>query len=244
MQDWVFDRDGARTGRDPGATAEQPTLRAPADPPPRRRRLGRRGRRVVAAGAALAVLTGGVAVAATSEDTAPVAAAAEESPVSALPQTPQTPQTPQAVPRTATPPDAAAPEDGTSEEGTTEDDTATAPSAPWSVLHEERQLQQRDGTVLTVALQGGTVTGLTADSVTVASADGFTSTYAVTTETRIATPSGTLADLASGDAVLVEAVVEGDTATAVTIRTAPTTADGDTPDATNSTEQSATGTEA
>ena len=237
MQEWVFDRDGARTVRDPGVTAEQPTPRAPADPAPRRR-MGRRGRWAVAAGAALAVLTGGVAVAATSQDTAPVAAAADESPVSAAPQAPQ------AVPRTGTPPDAAVPEEGTSEEGTTEDDTTTAPSAPWSALHEERQLEQRDGTVRTVALQGGTVTALTTDSVTVESSDGFTRTYAVTSGTRIATPSGTLADLAAGDAVLVEATVEGDTATAVTIRTAPTTGAGGTPDAADGTEQGASGTEA
>ena len=230
MQDWFFDRDGARTGREPDPVAAAP---APAAPTPRGRRLGRRGRWAVAGAAALAVLTGGIAVAAASPDTAPVAAAADQS------ADPSVLQAPQRLPRTETLPDA-----GTTDEGTTEDDTATAPSAPWSALHEERQVQQRDGTVLTVALQGGTITALTDGSVTVESADGFSRTYAVTTETRIATPSGTLADLASGDAVLVEAVVEGDTATAVTIRTAPTTADGDTPDAADNTEQSASGTEA
>ena len=227
MQEWVFDRDGARTGRDPGATAGQPVPGAPAPAGPRRARPGRRGRWVVAAGAALAVLTGGVAVAAATPDTAPVATASDGSAV---------PQTPQTAPRTGTLPDADATDEGTTGPGTTEDDTsaddtseegtATAPSAPWSALHEEREVQQRDGTTLTVALQGGTVTGLTGDSVTVESSDGYSRSYAVTAATRIATPSGTLADLAAGDAVLVEAVVEGDTATAATIRTAPSTGGG------------------
>jgi hypothetical protein len=222
VQEWVFDRDGARTGRDREDTAERPAPGAPvpAVPAPRRRRLGRRGRWAVAAGASLAVLTGGVAVAAASQDTSAVAAASDDQ---ALPPAPQAPQ---ALPRTETLPDAGAPE-----EGTAEDDSGTTPSAPWSALHEERQLQQRDGTVLTVVLHGGTVTELTADSMTVESSDGFTGTYAITSDTRIATPSGTVADLATGDVVLVEATVEDDTATAVTIRTASSAGVEATPDA-------------
>jgi hypothetical protein len=204
VQEWVFDRDGARTGHEPIGTAGRPPEAVPV---PRRRGLGRRGRWLVAAVAALAVLTGGIAVAATTGDPAPEAA---ESTDPAVPQA----QAPEAVPPAQTLPDG----------------ESAAQAAPESALHEERQVEQPDGTTVTVALQGGTVTALTADSVTVESSDGYSRTYAVTADTRIAPRGATLDDLAAGDAVLVEAVVEGDTATAATIRAAPAGGGSDEPD--------------
>ena len=52
---------------------------------------------------------------------------------------------------------------------------------------------------------------------TVTSPDGSPVTYAVTDQTAIGTASGTLADLQVGDTVLVEALVEDGTATALSV---------------------------
>ena len=81
-------------------------------------------------------------------------------------------------------------------------------------------MPQSDGTTVTIALQGGEITALSADSLTVESSDGFSRTYSVTADTRLGTPTGTLAGLQVGDTVLVEAVIDGETATATGLRTA------------------------
>jgi hypothetical protein len=193
VQEWVFDQDGARTGHEARAGVD------PSPPGPPRRRLRRW---VAAAGATLAVVATGAAVAAGSASSAPTASAAETQPAQVEPP---------AVTR-GTAPEQPPPDDTTQDDTTTQDDAGAG-----SALHIEREMTRADGSTVTVGLQSGQVTAVAADSVTVASADGFTRTYAVTADTRIATPTGTLSDLEGGDGVLVEAVIEGDTATATGI---------------------------
>ncbi|MGY2074484.1 hypothetical protein [Blastococcus sp. SYSU DS0828] len=202
MQEWVFDRDGALTPRSTG-TAPAGESPAPAPPDRTRRSRGRRRRWAAAAAAAVAVLGAGVGLAVAAGSPAPETTAAA-APTDADDQgategrrTGRLPADPQ--------PD----EDATAQEESPTGSTSTR----WSALHEEQELQQPDGSTVTIAVQGGTVTALDTGSVTVQSSDGFTRTYAVTSGTRIA---GTA--LAVGDPVLVEAVVDGGTATATTIR--------------------------
>ncbi|MGY2066079.1 DUF5666 domain-containing protein [Blastococcus sp. SYSU DS0619] len=207
MQDWVFDRDGARTPRSPGTPPADETA-APAAPAAR---PGRRRRWAVAGAAALAVLGIGAGAAAALGAPAEPQPAAVATAAAPLDQSAAQDRPSRQLPTVPgqSDDDAAAPEEETT--------TGTA-TAPWSALHEEREVQQPDGSTLTIAVQGGTVTALDSASVTVESSDGFSRTYAVTAATRVA--GGGLDALQVGDAVLVEGVVEGGTATAATIRPA------------------------
>ncbi|QHK22068.1 hypothetical protein GU243_23070 [Pseudarthrobacter psychrotolerans] len=102
-------------------------------------------------------------------------------------------------------------------------------------LHSESVVKKADGTFETVLTQQGTVDAVSATSVTVKSEDGFTQTYAVNADTRVVkfpAPAAdgspakgddgkrlkrsdvTIAEIATGEAVRVSGVKNGDNATA------------------------------
>lgn len=102
-------------------------------------------------------------------------------------------------------------------------------------LHSESVVKKADGTFETVLSQQGTVESVSETSVTVKSEDGFTQTYAVKAETKVikfpapaadGTPAKgddgkrlkpsevTIAEIATGEAVRVSGVKNGDTVTA------------------------------
>jgi hypothetical protein len=102
-------------------------------------------------------------------------------------------------------------------------------------LHSESVLKKADGTFETVLTQQGTVDAVSETSVTVKSEDGFTQTYAVNADTKIikfpapaadGSPATgddgkrlkrsevTIAEIATGEAVRISGVKNGDKATA------------------------------
>ena len=102
-------------------------------------------------------------------------------------------------------------------------------------LHSESVVKKADGTFETVLSQQGTVDAVSETSVTVKSEDGFTQTYAVNADTRIVkfpapaadgTPAKgddgkrlkpsevTIAEIATGEAVRMSGVKNGDSVTA------------------------------
>ncbi len=87
-----------------------------------------------------------------------------------------------------------------------------------SLVHGDVVVRTKTG-YATMALQRGTVQAVTATSMQVRSADGFTASYALTADTRVhkgralSQPS----DLAKGDVVIVRATRSGTTLTAATV---------------------------
>jgi len=78
-------------------------------------------------------------------------------------------------------------------------------------IHAEAVVKGKDGKFLTVYTQRGEVTAVSATSITLKSADGFTSTYAVSADTKIG-------DVKVGDAAAVIATKSGDAKNAKGIR--------------------------
>ena len=81
------------------------------------------------------------------------------------------------------------------------------------LLHSEGVIEDADGSFVTVRMQEGDVTAVSATSLTVKSADGYVSTYAMNDET-IADRDGEDAAPQVGDTVHVRGTVTGTTATA------------------------------
>lgn len=112
-------------------------------------------------------------------------------------------------------------------------------------IHGTFVVPNQDGTgYQTVQMQHGTVTAVSATSISVTSDDGFTATYVVDADTTV-NRDGAIADIAADADVLVMATVDGSTATAQRIvDTAlagkggfgPGDHDGDGPDGPNSPE--------
>lgn len=90
------------------------------------------------------------------------------------------------------------------------------------LMHGEVVVAGQDGTPTTVDVQRGTVTAVSASSITVRSGDGFTATYRIsaTTRVRFGTRGATAARIHTGDTATIRARRDGDTrtATAVTAR--------------------------
>jgi hypothetical protein len=78
-------------------------------------------------------------------------------------------------------------------------------------LHSESVVKKADGTFQTILEQRGTVESVSTTSITVKSEDGYSRTYAVNADTKVK-PS--IADIATGDAVRISGVKNGDQATA------------------------------
>lgn len=81
------------------------------------------------------------------------------------------------------------------------------------MLHGEGVIEQADGTYVTVRTQEGEATAVSATSITVKSADGYTATYAINGDTELERDRAEGAPQV-GDTVHVRATVSGSTATA------------------------------
>lgn len=92
-------------------------------------------------------------------------------------------------------------------------------------IHGETVVKKDDGTFATVRHLHGTVTAVSADSITVKAEDGYTATFAIDADTVVrtglpergtdpSTSTSTIADVKVGDVAHVSGVVVGSTATA------------------------------
>ncbi len=82
-------------------------------------------------------------------------------------------------------------------------------------VHGELVVETEDGVYTTVLVQQGDVTAVSATSITVKSADGFSKTYAVSADSEIHVDGADAAigDVKVGDTVGLRATVSGSTAT-------------------------------
>jgi hypothetical protein len=85
------------------------------------------------------------------------------------------------------------------------------------VLHGEFTTPAPGGGYQTLAVQTGTVTSVSASSIAVKSADGFTRTYSVDDNTLVNAGNNGIADVKAGDTVHITAIVSGGKAGAVDI---------------------------
>jgi len=85
------------------------------------------------------------------------------------------------------------------------------------VLHGQLTVPKSGGGYQTLDVQNGTVTAVSSGAVTVKSADGYTATYTVTSNTVVGAQSAGIGSVKKGDKVFVTATVSGSTATAASI---------------------------
>jgi hypothetical protein len=85
------------------------------------------------------------------------------------------------------------------------------------VLHGKFTVPKSGGGYQTLDVQSGTVTAVSTGAVTVKSADGFTASYTVTSNTVVGAQSAGIGSVKKGDKIFVTATVSGSTATAATI---------------------------
>ena len=88
------------------------------------------------------------------------------------------------------------------------------------VLHGDLVVKNKDGKVVTIRVQSGKVTAAGSGSITVASSDGYTSTWILNADTRIRRDmqDATAANLVVGDTVAVRGEVVSGNATAKVVR--------------------------
>jgi hypothetical protein len=84
-------------------------------------------------------------------------------------------------------------------------------------LHGEYVTQKSGGGYQTVDIQSGTVSDVSSSSITVKSADGFSKSYKVTSDTLVGAKRDGIGTVKKGDTVHVTATVSGGTATAVQV---------------------------
>ncbi|MEV8515253.1 hypothetical protein [Dactylosporangium sp. NPDC051484] len=85
------------------------------------------------------------------------------------------------------------------------------------MLHGDFVIKKSNGQYVTQRLQTGTVTAVSATSITAKSEDGHATTFVVGESTRVGNGSATISDVKTGDTVTIVGVVSGDTATATRI---------------------------
>jgi hypothetical protein len=83
-------------------------------------------------------------------------------------------------------------------------------------LHGEFVTAKDGGGYETIATQKGEVTAVSESSITVKSADGYSRTYTVNSDTKV-NRDGKIADITTGETVRIRATVAGNTATATSI---------------------------
>jgi hypothetical protein len=76
-----------------------------------------------------------------------------------------------------------------------------------------------NGTYVTRRTQTGEVTAVSSSSISVTSADGYASTYAITSSTTVDNGDGAIGDIKTGATISVVGTVTGTTATAVSLST-------------------------
>lgn len=84
-------------------------------------------------------------------------------------------------------------------------------------IHGQLTVPKSGGGYQTVDVQDGTVTAVSATSVTVKSADGYAATYTVTSNTVVDAEAAGIGSVKKGDTVFVTATVSGSTATAASV---------------------------
>ena len=87
----------------------------------------------------------------------------------------------------------------------------------FGAVHGQFVVPKSGGGYQTVDTQRGSVTGVSATSITVKSADGFTKTYQVTSSTNVDAQRDGIGSVKTGNQVAVTATVSGTTSTAVSI---------------------------
>jgi hypothetical protein len=94
--------------------------------------------------------------------------------------------------------------------------TTEAPSAHPQMLHGSMTVENSDGTFETYVNQMGTVSAVSATSITVVSADSYSATYSIESDTTIVKngSKATAGDIAKGDTVGVQAEQDGTDLTA------------------------------
>jgi hypothetical protein len=85
------------------------------------------------------------------------------------------------------------------------------------ILHGQAVLSKPGGGYQTVAFQRGTVTAVSAGSITLKSTDGFTQSYTITDSTIVGAHRGGISSVTTGDEASVIATVSGKTFTAARI---------------------------
>ena len=85
------------------------------------------------------------------------------------------------------------------------------------LVHGQFTEPKSGGGYQTVDVQNGTVSAVSASSVTVKSADGFTATYTVTSSTVVDAKAAGIGSVKKGDTIFVTATVSGGAATAANI---------------------------
>ena len=87
----------------------------------------------------------------------------------------------------------------------------------FGAVHGQFVVPRSGGGFQTVDTQRGSVTGVSATSITVKSADGFTKTYQVASSTNVDAQRSGIGSVKTGHQVVIMATVSGNTATAVSI---------------------------
>ncbi len=88
---------------------------------------------------------------------------------------------------------------------------------PFGAVHGQFVVPKSGGGYQTIDTQRGSVTAVSATSITVKSADGFSKTYQVVSSTNVDAQRDGIATVKTGHQVMVTATVGGSTATAVSI---------------------------
>ncbi|WP_433328100.1 hypothetical protein [Dactylosporangium sp. CA-139066] len=84
-------------------------------------------------------------------------------------------------------------------------------------LHGDFVVKSGNGQYVTERLQSGTVTAVSATSITAKSEDGHATTFVVGADTKVGNGAAKISDVKAGDSVTVIGTVSGDTATATEI---------------------------
>lgn len=179
----------------------------PAPPPPGGRRGWRSPRAASFAGVAVVALAGGAGVGYAATHSSPAANAAVAA---------------------ATPSASPAPSTGTGKPGQTRHGWigfggplrfAFGPAGlgRGGMLHGQFTVQKAGGGYETLDVQDGTVSAVSATSLTVKSADGYTGTYTVTDSTLVDAKAKGIGSVKKGDTVMVTATAGGSTPAAVSV---------------------------
>jgi len=155
------------------------------------------GRPLILAGVAVVALLAGAGVAMAATSGSPASGAAAASPAGGTVATPS-PSARSAFPHQGRP-------------------GGFGFGAPFGAVHGQFVVPKSGGGYQTVDTQRGSVTAVSATSITVKSADGFVKTYQVVSSTNVDAQRNGISSVKTGHQVVVTATVSGSTATAVSI---------------------------
>ena len=155
------------------------------------------GRPLILAGVAVVALLAGAGVAMAATSGSPASGAAAASPAGGTVATPS-PSARSAFPHQGRP-------------------GGFGFGAPFGAVHGQFVVPKSGGGYQTVDTQRGSVTAVSATSITVKSADGFVKTYQVVSSTNVDAQRDGIATVKTGHQVAVTATVSGSTATAVSV---------------------------